>query len=314
MGLLSTPPPPGPAALPLALVAVSYSSAVPANTIRPTATENQAPPTHMRAMMGGSPRAELMTRWRSMTPSLPLNEGLQDLPGGVGGGGNAAKATLAIAEGEEGLVHFGRAEAGPVDGGGVVFGVGPLPEKEVGEAHLAGGANDEVRVGEAVAIEIGAEELLVDLLRGDAIGYQAGDRVADLRPAAVVEGYADQHAVVALGEVDSLLDLSLQAGREAVEAAQVAQPDARLGQMPGLPPDSLAEQAQEGIHLFLRAGPVLGGEGEEGQAADAVVMKALNDRPYIPGAGPVALVPGQSPRLGPTAVAIHDDSYMGGQP
>lgn len=136
--------------------------------------------------------------------------------------------------GEEGLVDVVDVEVGPVGGGGDEFGVGTLPEEEVGEAHLAGGADDEVGVREAGGVEVMGKEGVVYLVRGYAFGDDAADGLHDLGAAAVVEGDADGHAVVVFGEVDGVQDLLLELGVQFVQAADVEEADAVFVEVFGL--------------------------------------------------------------------------------
>src|SRR5438046_92949 len=52
-----------------------------------------------------------------------------------------------------------------------------LPEQEVARALLAGGADDQVRVGELGVVEAGAKGPLVHLLRTEAVGDEGPHRV-----------------------------------------------------------------------------------------------------------------------------------------
>src|SRR3989304_9168040 len=88
--------------------------------------------------------------------------------------------------------------------------------------------------------------------------------------AAVVEGEGQSHAVVVLGELDGLADLSLEPGVEAVQVADVEEPDAVLVEVVGLTLDDTREDGHEAADLPFGAAPVLGGEGGGGGGADAV--------------------------------------------
>src|SRR6266852_237336 len=57
-------------------------------------------------------------------------------------------------------------EVGPETVGDEDLGVGDLPEEEVGDALLAGGADDEVRVGHVARVELAGDACLVEGFEG----------------------------------------------------------------------------------------------------------------------------------------------------
>src|SRR5690606_4428051 len=85
------------------------------------------------------------------------------------------------------------------------LGVGRLPEQEVGEPLLAGGADEQVDVGDVGGVQPGGERVLVHLGRvdpalGDVLG-QPGGGVGDLRAAPVVDAELQGERGVVLGHL-----------------------------------------------------------------------------------------------------------------
>src|SRR5687768_11580399 len=112
----------------------------------------------------------------------------------------AAEASLAAAIGGEGLLQRGGAEIGPQGVGEVELGVRELPEQEVGDALLAAGADEEVRLrrvghrqarGEALFGDRGVGLLLAATVRG----------LQHVPAAAVVRGNGEREPGVVAGEV-----------------------------------------------------------------------------------------------------------------
>ena len=100
-------------------------------------------------------------------------------------GRSATEAAMAAGELEQGGVERVRTEVRPERVAGVELGVGRLPDQEVGEALLAAGPDDQVRVGQAGGVERAADRGLVDLGR-PAMPLAASRRTAStisVRPA-----------------------------------------------------------------------------------------------------------------------------------
>ena len=81
-----------------------------------------------------------------------------------------------------------RAEVGPERVGEDELGVGRLPEHEVRDPELAGGADQQVDLGQLGRVEARRDRRLVDLVGREAVLDAAARRLDELRPAAVVEG------------------------------------------------------------------------------------------------------------------------------
>ncbi len=98
----------------------------------------------------------------------------------------AAEAAFALLVVVDGFEQVDAAEVGPKAVGDEDFGVGDLPEEEVGDALLAGGADDEVGVGHVRGVEVGGELRFVDA------GLEAIDREEVFERAAALVGFGDQ--------------------------------------------------------------------------------------------------------------------------
>src|SRR6266436_2958181 len=115
-----------------------------------------------------------------------------------------AEAALAKLIGGERTQEFALAEIGPESVGEIEFGVGELKEKEVRDAKLARGANQQIGIGKAGSGELARQQLLVDVVRGEAaVGDCArnrASRVDDILASAIGERERDRHrGVVASG-------------------------------------------------------------------------------------------------------------------
>ena len=96
------------------------------------------------------------------------------------------------------------AEVGPEDVADEQLGVADLPEEIVADAHLAGGADEQVGVGHAGGVEVVGDRLFVDVARGGAASRRpsraiVAHGVGDFGPAAVVEREHERQAVVVSG-------------------------------------------------------------------------------------------------------------------
>lgn len=78
--------------------------------------------------------------------SLSMPRAGVDFPHWIHLGGNQPKTTFARSIMIQSAPELILIKVGPVDVGGIIFGVGPLPDEEVGDAQFSGRANDEVRV------------------------------------------------------------------------------------------------------------------------------------------------------------------------
>jgi hypothetical protein len=68
------------------------------------------------------------------------------------GSSDSAESSLSILVIPDGFVEVLGSEVGPEDVGHIKLGIRGLPQQKVGYAHLAGGANEQVRVGKTIGI------------------------------------------------------------------------------------------------------------------------------------------------------------------
>src|SRR6266850_5491630 len=103
----------------------------------------------------------------------------------------AAKAAASALEVIDRLVEVFAAEVRPQGIRDPEFGVGKLPEKEIGNAKLSAGPDQQVRVGQPVGVEAPREIVLVDSRERDAalphVFHHPADGVDDLRSSPVGE-------------------------------------------------------------------------------------------------------------------------------
>src|SRR3989441_1323127 len=86
-----------------------------------------------------------------------------------------------------------------------------------------------------------------------------------------------------------------------------ALPISVLEQAGHLAAEVAGEQSHQCCHLGRRAAPVVGGEGEQGEGADAESGRRLHDAAYRLRAGAMAGRAGPAAPRGPAAVAVHHD-------
>ncbi len=103
------------------------------------------------------------------------------------------------------------------------FGVADLPQQEVADPHLAGGADQQIGIGHAGRVEVVRDARFVDVFRRklappNLFGDPA-DGVGHLRPAAVVDRQAEPGARVRRAHRDRLVHLAEHGVGDAVAAA-----------------------------------------------------------------------------------------------
>ncbi len=126
----------------------------------------------------------------SLAISVSSSGGLEVVEVFVGDGvfAEAAEAAFAALVVGDGFEEMDAAEVGPEAVGDEDLGVGDLPEEEVGDALLAGGADDEVGVGHVRGVEgagdaglvegvegAGAEEVFDGAAAGVGLGGEVGE-------------------------------------------------------------------------------------------------------------------------------------------
>ena len=105
-------------------------------------------------------------------------------------------------------------EVGPQLWRGVHLSVGSLPKQEVRQAHFAGSANKEIRVGIVAGVKMFAEHFYVDHCPIDVTKFnrakQTFDAVNDFQPAAVAQGQDKSETGVASSLLDGFVQLLLR--------------------------------------------------------------------------------------------------------
>src|SRR5205823_8739528 len=122
--------------------------------------------------------------------------------------------------------EVGIGEIWPERLGAVELGVGRLPEQEVAEAHLAGGAYHQVRIGQTARVEVARQRGILELAQVGARLSQFSDRVDDLLPAAVVDGDVEYRPGVDPRSFARLPHLVLQRRGQLLQSPGEAQFDA----------------------------------------------------------------------------------------
>ena len=134
--------------------------------------------------------------------------------------------------------------------------------------------------------------------------------VGDLGPTAVVHAEVESQAGVVAGEVLGDLELVDDRPPQPRASTDPPHPDAPLVQLVAAPSDHVAVEAHEEADLVRGAPPVLGRERVRRQVGHADLDRPGHDVEQRGLAGLVALRPGQSAGVGPTAVAVHDDGHV----
>ena len=264
-----------------------------------------------------------LVRWRS---GHEFGDGLEGLGLFVGGAlGEASEAAFAALVVGDGFEEVDAAEVGPEAIGDEDLGVGDLPEEEVGDALLAGGADDEVGVRHVRGVEgagdvglvegvecAGAEEVFDGAAAGVGLGGEVGedgaDGVYDFGAGAVVEGEGEGGAGVFGGGLHRPLHGVLDFLGEVVGAADVGHADVVVVHALDVAGEVALEELHEEADLGLGAAQVVfereGVEGEEGKI-DA--GGGLDDVLDGFGALLVAEEALEGAFAGPAAIAVHDD-------
>ena len=205
------------------------------------------------------------------------------------------------------------------------LGVGDLPEEEVGDALLAGGADDKVGVGHVRGVEgardvglvegvegSGAEEVFDGAAAGVGLGGEVGedlaDGVDDLGAGAVVEGEREGGAGVFGGGLGGPLHGVLHFAGELVDAADVGHADVVVVHALDVADEVAPEELHEEADLGLGAAEIVfEREGVESEPGKVDAGGGLDDELDGFGALLVAEEALQGALAGPAAIAVHDD-------
>ena len=207
-------------------------------------------------------------------------------------------------------------EVGPERVGDEDFGVGDLPEQEVGDAVFAGGADEQIGIGDAGGVETGLELGLVDGIGreqagGDVAGEAAGG-IGEFGAAAVVEGEAEHGAGAVRGGGGDGVKGGEHGGGQALAAADDGETEIFAGEFFALTFAVSDAEVHQGLDFLGGAFPVFEREGVEGDVLDAEQAAGPNDGADGGGAGAMAEHAGQAMGAGPAPIAVHDESDVAG--
>ena len=225
-------------------------------------------------------------------------------------GAAAAEAALAAGVVGQRRVQVLRAEVRPVAVAEVQLRVGALPEQEVADAKLPGGADQELRVVHLGGVQVPPQIVVGELGAGRAaccagralspdrrrvLGRQALRRVEQFAPPAVAEGDVERHLRVGGGQRLGLFDAADELIGCPFSTPDEAHARPSLVHVGHLRIYHLDEQLHQGLDLVLGTVPVLGAEGVDRDLLDAEVERVLEhaaQRPWRPPGAP-------RPRAGP---------------
>jgi hypothetical protein len=143
-----------------------------------------------------------------------------------------------------------------------------LPEEEVRHAEFAGGADEEIGIGQAGGVEIGGERFFGDAKRIERTGLASlGDELIDgvdqFGFAGVVNGQIQAEAGVRFGGADGGIEFFANGGGEVFQAADGVETNVVFLQRGQFLAEVDAEEAPERVDFGARALPVFDREGVE---------------------------------------------------
>jgi hypothetical protein len=226
------------------------------------------------------------------------------------------EAPLAPLEARDGGEEIVLREVGPEPVEERELGVGRPVEQEVRQAKLSAGADDEVGIPDAQAREARAQHRGVDIHgveppRDGLRGELARGR-GDLLPAAVGEGEREGHLLVLRRDAAQGVEHLAHGLGQAREVADGHEADVVVEDLVALGDQELPEQPHQRLDLARGARPVLLAERVERQRLDAEAATDPHDAADGGAAGLVPRLPRLPARLGPAAVAVHDDADVSG--
>mmetsp|Transcript_10610 Transcript_10610/g.43394 ORF Transcript_10610/g.43394 Transcript_10610/m.43394 type:complete len:538 (+) Transcript_10610:732-2345(+) len=223
---------------------------------------------------------------------------------------DAAEAAVPLVEGRNSGIEFTLTELGPQTVREHELGVGGLPEQEVADAHLAAGADEQVRVGRVAQRHELRQPGLGQLGGRHAGGDGLAAGLHDVPPPPVVEGDVQRQLVVVQSAALGLVPGIAQLVGHRIAVADDADAHAHRAHLGEVAADSSQHQAHQPGDLVARPLPVLAGEGEDGEVFDVAVDAGLHHLDQRIHPGLVAEEARQEALLGPTAIAIHHDGDM----
>ena len=213
----------------------------------------------------------------------------------------------------KGFPQLGYAKVGPRHRGKVKFAVGALIEQIVAQALFAAGADKKIRIRLSGRIQPQGERLLRHILRSGAVAQQIPHGPDDFGAAAVVEREIERHGPVGGGTAHAVPQGRTGGERQPIDVSEHIQADALAFHTGNLLTEKLQQKGEQGCHFRLGAVPVLAGKRVERQIADAHFTAFGHDVARGFRAGAMPGLTRQAARLGPAAVAVHDDGEMDGQ-
>ena len=183
-----------------------------------------------------------------------------------------AETALAVLIVVDGIVEILVAEVGPELVTEIELGIGHLPKEEIADAKLAARADKEVGIGIVASGQVAAEGLLGHIGGGKtALTGIVADGAQSLRhlPAgAVAERQNESHGGVAGGDIYTFLQTVAGLLGYAVQIAYGLQTDIVVHQGFGLILHGFDKEFHQAVDFLLRAIPILGAEGVEGEEFD----------------------------------------------
>src|SRR5688572_5889962 len=180
---------------------------------------------------------------------------------------------LAVREVRERGLELGQVELGPEAFAEVELRVREVPEQEIADAPLAAGADEEIRIRQAVERERFGEQAFVDVAGGELAASaplrERARRLHEVPASAVAHGDLQLEAAVARRESFRGGHAGDERGRETTAVADEAKPHALFVKLRDLPVQRVQEQREEARDLLRRTLPVLAREREERQRLDA---------------------------------------------
>ena len=217
----------------------------------------------------------------------------------------------------DGLQEVFLAKVGPKNWGEEEFGVGDLPEEEVGNAEVATGANEEVGVRYGRGGEVGGDGGGGDVIgiEGSALGVNGDttEGIGYLPPSGVAERKYECESRASSGVGDTLVKSGADGFRHARKVANDSEADTILEHGGRFVFNAGDEEVHERMDFGGRSVPVFGGEGVEGEVADAHFSGGGDGVTHGGDGVFVSFGTIETAPEGPTSVAVHDDGDMSRQ-
>src|SRR5262245_17918240 len=239
---------------------------------------------------------------RRVIPAVEASLRADDCPGA-----DSAVAALALLIRQHRLDQMAAAEVGPERVGHIDLRVRNLPEQVVAHAHLATGADEEIRIRLTGRVEKAREALLVEILGPHAGLDRTPCSIDNLGAASVVQRDVEEHAGALAGPLDRHVQLVLDVGRQFLHAADHAEADIVAQQRVQLRAEVAFEQTHERTDLARRPLPVLDRERVKRQDADTQARSRFDRITHRVDAGAMTFDAWQVTLRSPSAVAVHDD-------